>query len=288
MKLRLLLWLALPVSLAAAEPARKPDPIREFDAATLSRLGRQIYVHDQLAWRATDIVMAQIGLDRLQKDGGRGWIIDDSNREAPLVRFLRMGPDGPESLCDITFAKGKEPEIGVPTDRTLTGPQRAQAAALETAKARFMQGDLAWCGGAPNTVVLADPDGYGFLVYFLRAKPAAEKIPVGGHYRFTVSADGGKVEQVDRLFASCLTMDKRTPDGSTLEMMVASHVISPTPLETHVFLSLQEGIPFMITTMDGMAWGIEKGELSKMGSLEKLLKKQETKAAKPSTKKSKK
>jgi hypothetical protein len=225
--------------------------------------------------------MAQIGIQRLQKDGGRGWIVDTSEAGTPVVRFLRLGSDGLESLCDITFRPGKEPELSVPANRALTQAQRVQAEALETAKARFSQGDLAWCGGNPNTVVLDDPDGSGFLVYFLRAKPDMDQVPVGGHYRFTVTADGKNLERMDRLFASCLTMSKKIPGGSSLEMMAASHIVSPTPLETHVFLSLQEGLPFMITTTDGMAWKIEKGEISQMGSIDELMKKQSSKSSEP-------
>jgi hypothetical protein len=288
MKFRLPLWLTLLASVIASEAAEeKPAPIRAFDVATLSRLGREIHQHDQLAWKATDVVMAQVGLERLKKDGGRGWVVDISDAKSPVVRFLRSGANGPESLCDVIFASNGTPELSVPKNRELTAIQQAQAGALETAKARFVAGDLAWCGGNPNTVVLDDPDGAGFLVYFLRAKPAMDQVPVGGHYRFTVSADGKKVEQVDRLFASCLTMSKKAPDGSTTEMIVMSHVVSPTPLETHVFLTLQEGLPFLVTTMDGMAWGIEKGEISKMGRIEDLLKKQSSgpsKSAKPSKK----
>ena len=35
--------------------------IREFDIPTIERLGREIYAQDQLAWKATDIALAQRG-----------------------------------------------------------------------------------------------------------------------------------------------------------------------------------------------------------------------------------
>lgn len=269
------LLLILPLLATAGEPTTKLEPIRVFDVTTLSRLGRELQQHDQLAWKATDVVMAQIGMQRLQKDGARGWIVDTSDAQAPLVRFIRAGAHGLECLCDVTFSSaGTNPELTVPPDRTLTPAQLGRANALETAKARFVQGDLAWCGGNPNTVVLDDPDGSGYLVYFLRAKPAVDEVPVGGHYRFTVSADGNRVEQVDRLFTSCLTMKKTPSGGATPVALVMSHVISPTPIEIHVFLSLQEGLPFMVSTTDGILWGIENGEITKLGPLEEILQKQ--------------
>jgi hypothetical protein len=267
--------LVIPLLLAAAEPPA-PVPIREFDIATLSRLGREIYQQDQLAWQATDVVMVQIGLQRLQKDGGRGWVVDTSAPEKPLVRFLRVGADGWESLCDVAFAAAKEPELVVPSNRALTRSQLLHAIALETAKRSFAERKLAWCGGNPNTVVLDDPDGAGCLVYFLRAKPSATQVPIGGHYRMTVSQDGRTVEKIDRLFATCLTLDGKTPDGGKPEMLFMSHVISPTPLETHVFLSLQEKLPFAVAA-NGFLWEIRDGEIKNQGKLEDLEKQQPSK-----------
>lgn len=255
-------------AIAKESTEARPAAIREFDVATLSRLGREIYLHDQLAWKATDVVLAQIGMERLRKDGSRGWIVEASNPKAQVVRFIRAGQAGMEVLCDVTFVDGGSPELSVPAERALSARQRVQVDALEIAKARFFEGKLPWCGGNPNTVVLDDPDGSGFLVYFLRAKPAMDKIPIGGHYRFTVSSDGRKVEQVDRLFASCLTLPKQPPEGGTPVELFMTHLVSSTPLETHVFLSLQDGIPFAIGTPDRTLWLVKDGEITRQGTLD--------------------
>lgn len=51
-------------------------------------------------------------------------------------------------------------------------------------------------------VVLDDLDRSGFLVYALSTKPG--EIVMGGQFRVTVSADGGKAERVDALSRSLL------------------------------------------------------------------------------------
>lgn len=239
----------------------KPTPIREFDIKTLALLGREIYQHDQLAWVATDVLLAKVKPEDLKKDNAAGWIVDVSFPTKPMVRFLRSGKAGLEASYDVYFAPGEKPRLAVPEDRTLTLPQFGAAKAAATAQQELSSGRHPWCGGSPNLVVLEDPDGSGYLVYFLRAKPSATAVPVGGHYRMSVSADGSKIEQVDRLFASCLTLDSLdVPAGATPEVLVMSHVVSATPVETHVFLSLQEKLPFCVMAGE-KAWYVDKGRI---------------------------
>jgi hypothetical protein len=42
-----------------------------------------------------------------------------------------------------------------------------------------------------------------------------------------------------------------------------SHIVSDTPLETHVFLSLLEGLPFFVVTPDSHMWSVERGSIRK-------------------------
>lgn len=148
--------------------------------------------------------------------------------------------------------------------RTLTSSQLVRAKAVKTAVGAYTEGSLPWCGGQFNTVVLDDPDGSGFLVYLLRPIPGRGLIPVGGHYRITVSADGAAAERIDQLFASCLTIDPKdgVPEGTKIVAATMSHIVSPTPLETHVFLSLQEKLPFYVITGDSRIWHIEQGAIT--------------------------
>lgn len=248
---------------SAGDVPAKQQAIREFDVATLSRLGREIYQHDQLAWVATDVLMAGVKKEDLVAEKVGGWVVDVSLPAKPLVRFLRQHDGRVEAAYDVYFARGEKPKLSVPSSRELTEGQKAGAAASAAAQRALFDGTHPWCGGNPNTVVLDDPDGSGYLVYFLRAKPSQSAIPVGGHYRISVSGDGLTVEQIDQLFASCLTLDsKDLPKDAKPEALIMSHIVSATPLETHVFLSLQEKTPFYVTTGADQAWYVSGGEIT--------------------------
>lgn len=249
----------------AQKSAKDLPPIREFDIETIARLGREIYRHDQLAWVATDVLMDKVGMDKMQQEGGRGWIVDTSQQDQALVRFVRAKGNGVEAAYDIVFVEGKKPKLVKPKQRELTKYQQERFDALHAAGRALSTGQHPWCGGNPNNVVLDDPDGSGFLVYFLRAKPSATAVPVGGHYRITVSSDG-KIEELDQLFASCLTMDRnQVPQEAQAAALAMTHFRSKTPLETHVFLSLQERLPFMVILEDGKVWAVEAGKLAFAG-----------------------
>lgn len=259
---RLSFWLCLLIALIVnavhgAEAPKELPSIREFDVDTISRLGRELYQHDQLAWVATDVVMDKVGMKRLQEEGARGWVVDTSQKDQSLVRFVRAKGDGVEAAYDIVFVAGKKPKLVEPKRRELTEYQQARFVALQAAGKELLAGHHPWCGGNPNNVVLDDPDGSGFLVYFLRPKPSPTAVPVGGHYRITVS-ERGKVEQVDQLFASCLTLDRaQMPNGDKIAALFMAQVVSDIPLETNVFLSLQEKLPFLISMKDGKVWSIK-------------------------------
>ncbi|MBE2215338.1 MAG: hypothetical protein IAE82_15805 [Opitutaceae bacterium] len=250
----------------AAEPAKKParPEIRSFDTETLSALGRQIYRHDSLAWIATDVLFAKVSQETVAAEGGAGWIVDTSG-EAPVVRFVREVEERIEAAYDVVFPKEGKPHVVVPERRELSTAQLGAYRSYRTAIGALIERQSPWCGGTPNHVELPDPDGSGFLVYILRPKPAADVVPIGGHYRITVSADGGTVEQVDQLFASCLTLPRKAEgsDGKEIVALSMSHIDSPTPLETHVFLSLQEKLPFMLITEGGQMWSVEHGVITK-------------------------
>ncbi len=254
------------VSLFAADAptppsAPKPAAIRSFPTDTLAQLGRDIYRHEQLASSATDELYAKVKPDDLVKDGARGWIVE-ANGAKPYVRFLRERNGFLEASYDVVVPDSGAPVVSVPTSRSLTPIQEAEARALETARKAIADGKHPWCGGRANTVVLPDPSGDGFLVYLLRSKPSAAEVPIGGHYRITVSANGRSVMQIDQLFASCLTLSKSDiPAGSKVEAMTMSSIVSDTPLETHVWLSLQEKMTFYVGTAGGKNWRVDQGRI---------------------------
>lgn len=247
-----------------SEDKPQPKPIREFPVETLARLGREIYRHDQLAWVATDLIMQQMSTEQMAAGGAAGWIVDAKESGPSLVRFLRVSGESFEAFYDVTFPQSGSPKVRLPMSRKLTPPQLARAKAVRTAVDAYVAASLPWCGGQFNSVVLDDPDGSGFLVYLLRPMPAHDVIPIGGHYRITVSANGATAEQIDQLFVTCLAMNPRenAPKGSDPVAAAVGHLVSSTPLETHVFLSLQAKLPMYVTTPDARIWIVANGAIA--------------------------
>lgn len=254
---RLLSCLAgLLLVLAGPAVAETQPPIRIFDLPELQRMGVALYRQDFSAWRATDAVAAKV--PDLAAAGLKGWLVEDDGKVAK-VRFLRDVGQGLEVGYDVEVsAQGTGPVVE-PKDRRLTGEERAMFAARETAAAYMTKA----CRPGYNSAILKDPDGDGWLVWMLAPSPGAGVIPVGGHYRFTISADGQTVEERDALSASCLTLAKpELPPGAKPQGMVVSHLVSPTPLETHVFLSLLYRQPMFVSTGADQLWVVNAGQIA--------------------------
>ena len=124
----------------------------------------------------------------------------------------------------------------------------------------------ALCSSSYNVITLADPDGAGYLVWAIAANLDPNAVQVGGHYRYTLSADGKRIEKRDRLFKSCLELSlkpKDLPEGASLAALSMGWIVSDTPLEIHVFLQRYAGLPFMImTTSNNRMWKVEAGAIS--------------------------
>lgn len=240
--------LSAPVLAQPAEPA----PIRDFDVEMIQSLGRAIYEQDRFAWVGTDTLLAAVTEEQLA--GTIGWIVVERDG-ADVVRFARGSTDAPEPSFDITFRGDAEPVVTEASD-AFSEDELAMFRAVVLARTGITQP----CSNRYNSVVLPDPDGDGWLVWMFAATTQAGVLPMGGHYRFTISADGGTVEQADRLSRSCLTMER--PDGA--EFLMVTHLVSNSPVEAHVFLSLSHGYPIFVGTPDGRLWTVEGDQVGIM------------------------
>jgi hypothetical protein len=114
-------------------------------------------------------------------------------------------------------------------------------------------------------VVLNDPDGSGFLVFALATSKVPSDVVLGIHYRVTVSADAKKVERVDALSRSAIVMSSAdVVKGYHSWGFSVSHIVSRTPLETHVYATLLYKTRLAVATMDRTVWGIENGKIRKL------------------------
>lgn len=144
------------------------------------------------------------------------------------------------------------------SDRRATDPVRKRA--RQTAVAA-LQGKL--FDTRYDYVVLNDPDGKGFLVYALALADTKRMIQTGGHYRVTVSADGGTVERIDLL--SGFTQQKLEKE---ILIIVSTQHSSNLPAETWLYTSHVYRVPVYLGTRDKTFWTIESGKIHKLTKAE--------------------
>ena len=227
-----------------------PPPIREFDIQTIERLGREMYAQDQLAWVATDVLFAKISESDAQREGVRGWITDTIDGK-DIVRFIRRTDQGAEVAYDVTFGPGVSPVLSIPVDRRMTQAEQAQ----DNARRLAIDNIGLRCSNRYNTIALKDPESDGWLVWALAATTDDDQVLLGGHHRFTISADGTSIRAKDALSQTCRQYSKKSVS------IFQNHVISRTPIETYVFANLTYKVTLHIGTDDGTAWKIDMGRV---------------------------
>ena len=232
-----------PVLAQSAAPT--PVPIAEWPLLKISAMGQEIYRQDVAAWVATDALLARFAGS--PPPGLRGWIVVPEG-EDQRVRFVRLEQEVVSPGWDAVVRDGRAGPVEIVTDGALSDQELARFRARMTAGANI--GRLR-CGPNMNSVVADDPDSDGWLVWLLTSTTDANIVPMGGHYRFTISADGMTVLQRDQLSNTCLAMQKPAPPpGSQAAALLVSQIVSQTPVETHVFLSLQNRMPIYVAIGD--------------------------------------
>ena len=239
--------------------------IRNFDIRTVEALGRRIYEKDIVAANATDAIF-ESGFDTTEHNV-QGWVVTGKPKRFRVV-FIGKNGDALVEVFEVLF-RGTKVKRAHTLNNRVPSPETL---ARFNARTLVLQHIETACSEKYNTVVLDDPDGDGFLVYALSSTTNPNIIPVGGHYRFTVDAKGETIKRKDRLFKSCLILPKnakKTKDGHNAVGLFMTHIISPTPVETHVFLSLLHEKMFVVRTPDDQDWKIEKGKIEKTQVMEK-------------------
>ena len=114
--------------------------------------------------------------------------------------------------------------------------------------------------------VIKDPAGSRWLVYALAHSKDPDKVVFGMHYRVAVTPDGSKVESVEPLSRSALVVSKTVgiPKGATPGPLWATSLISPTPFEVYVYLSLAHQTPIFVGAPDRTIWKVDGTNISKM------------------------
>jgi hypothetical protein len=240
---------------AAARADDAPPPIHDFDLATVERLGRAMQDQDRLAWTAADAMEARFSAAERSAQHVHGWIV-----EGTVVRVVRENAAGPDILCDVAFTAGKPSPCVDPADRVLRGEELAQYRARMLAIASVERP----CSQHYNTIALKDPKRGGWLVWALAATTDPDAVVIGGHYRFFVSADGSTLTGADALSHSCLSLTKPSPGSGDEASVFVSHIVSPRPVETHVFASLSYGVRLDVGTDDGKTWRVDGDRIAEV------------------------
>jgi len=243
----------------AQDPKPAPVPynlvgpvIDRASLTTVERRGYEIYLRDIAASRATDAARWEIDLE---KSGALGWIVVPYER-GYLVRFVDRDE---RTVADVSV----DPTSALPayvikdaSSKDLSGREKAMWRARQLAGGQpFMV-----CSDRYDTVVIPeddDPDSR-WLVYLLAATIDPTLIMLGGHHRFVVDAEGRTVIEHLALSRSCLSNQYT----ETTAMISMSHIVSPEPVESQVYLSLLHGIPIGVFRLDsGKRWTVEGGRV---------------------------
>jgi hypothetical protein len=256
--LHLLIGLLLAVLSALPTWAQEPK-IREFDLPTIEALGKELYRRDHMASEGTDLMLARHPEARQQPV--KGWV-STVGGEASVVFFLQERDDRLSLAYTVTFPREAAPvvkdQIGEAVPEAVRTRYRARQTAIAAVPKLYTRNT--------NAEVLDDPDGDGFVVYVLASTTEPNEMVVGGHYRVTISRDGRKAEAVDALSRSLLILPINPPDapkGAETVAAYMTHIVSPTPVETHVFVSLLHRRVFYVSTSETEIWKVADGKIEK-------------------------
>ncbi|MFD1035203.1 hypothetical protein ACFQ15_11115 [Sphingomonas hankookensis] len=216
---------------AIAQPAA---PISVEDRATLDRAaerGRLLAAYDRVAWLATDDLQPKLP-DRRNRLAG--WVVDGPASGPTAIFYDRAQP--PRGLYSARLVGGKLVDTRVLSgDAAILSPERLKLIAARAAASRALAAAKApVCNGTFNTVVVPPAAaGDATMVYFLAPQKQANDMPIGGHFRVAVAADG----TAGTPFAfskGCMTFPPPSPQQRGA-IGVVSTLTGPLPNETHSF-----------------------------------------------------
>jgi hypothetical protein len=196
----------------------------------------------------------------------RGYIVERDG-SAFIVTFFG-GPDE----APVAYYRGRVENHRVASRELFAADARPPLSALQRrlAAARGMATRLGRrpCGDRPfNTAAIPPETPEGPIdLYLLTPQVEQNVYPLGGHYRFTIAADGSVTSS--RAFTnSCLPMNPRegVPPGGEPVGMLVTHLLDPIPTEIHVFTALASGLDVFVGT-SGRSWQVTRNGIQLLES----------------------
>ncbi len=214
------------------------EPIPALEAWSLDRMremGIALAAQDRAAIVAGERLRRSF--DNADPPGLIGWIaIPDG--EAQRIRFLVDRAGEPRIGWDVVVTRRQAGQLIIPSDDRLSPDEHAQFRARRTAAANV--GPEA-CGRY-NVFALKDPDSQDWLVWLLANANDARTVPMDGHFRFRISADGSRMLRRDRLSRSC-SRHPRSP-GTVQKILYMAGGTPPS--EAIAYVSIMNGFQIAV------------------------------------------
>jgi hypothetical protein len=219
----------------------RDKPADAAELASITERGRAIAAYDQVAWHATDAVLAIPGAkDKVGMYIGRktdaGWVVAFGKLNEDKDAFLLAYEADPTG--DVLH-----PRVLVNTppieDR---GEWLNEARAFNLARSVFPDTSRQYNG---TVVELRDKSWY---VYFYPAQTTFETYPVGGDIRYLVSSDGLTILETHHLHATeVVELGMKLPGGDHPALTAHDKALYDAPEDTDIAnVLMMGGIPMVV------------------------------------------
>ncbi len=251
------------------------DYAAEIEAA--SDLGARIYAYDQAAWHATDSFFEDIeDADDLDRSELRGFLVFPGAEDGVLDTVFFGEFDGELKEAARYGVRGSDVVSGgviAAEDRPALSQEAIRMAEARIVAASNMRElEYGICANSSANTVVFPPDLDGNITVFILTPPSSNfAYPLGGHYRFTVNAEG-ELAGSRRYLNSCLAMQFGDPNSDRRPVAaMASHILDPYPTEIHFFVSHYLPIDLFVSTVHNeLLWKIGAGNLIEGGDLSEM------------------
>ena len=254
----LLLALCLALGPAAFAANRA---LQVYDVPTAEHLARTLYDQERRVGIASEMVRDYYDPEQERIVG----FVTQQHADGLTVRFIRAGADGLEPVIDAVFDR----ELLLPALKAVAGEHLSPAEVAQAKARQQVASDVqSRCNGRYNTLVTTEPAGKRLLVYGIGISDTPDRIMVGGHVRFTVSADGERIERVEPLSSTCAVVGRdqfdSAADSEGTKGVGMRSPLADVPLETHALMSLLYDVPLFVMTADKAMWKVQQGKMTKV------------------------
>jgi len=233
---------------AFADPAQRVQPPSKEELAAITARGRELAEYDAAAWRASDAVQALKPREGsiqqyIAKKTDRGWVVSFGRQDPKEGRFL--------AHYEATQKPGKPEEFEVKERNPLQGGDAFLQAASRSIDATLKDFVKNFQGEPRPYNVAVLPAEMGRLwVYLMPAQTKVGVWPLGGDFRYLISADGGEIVAKRQLHKTILENEPLKDKDKAQVVGMHSHVLDDSPEDTDVFhvLVRNPAVPELVVT----------------------------------------